>query len=79
MLIMLKVGLLGFLGALAGGGLGPFLIALKAGDWGLFPILFPVYGLRGLVAGAVLLSVMAGWIPALFAAAQDPADILREE
>ena len=78
-LIMLKVGLLGFFGALVGGVLGPLLIALRAGDMDLFPMLFPAYSLLGLVSGAVLLSIMAGWLPALFAAAQDPADILREE
>jgi putative ABC transport system permease protein len=31
------------------------------------------------VAGASLLAVIAGWIPAMIAAAQDPAEVLREE
>jgi ABC-type antimicrobial peptide transport system permease subunit len=31
------------------------------------------------VAGAATLSLIAGWIPALLATRQDPADVLREE
>jgi ABC-type lipoprotein release transport system permease subunit len=79
MLIMVKTGLIGFLGATIGGLLGTLLIYLRAGDAILFTKLFPLPHLIGLVAGAVLLSVMAGLPPALFAASQDPANILREE
>lgn len=35
--------------------------------------------LAGTFAAAVLLSIAGGWVPALAAAQQDPASILREE
>ena len=79
MLILGKMGLMGFFGAWIGGLLGSLFILLYAGDFALLPMLFPPTNLLGMVTGAVLLSIMAGWIPALFAAMQDPADILREE
>jgi ABC-type lipoprotein release transport system permease subunit len=31
------------------------------------------------VLGASLLAVIAGWIPAMIASRQDPAEVLREE
>jgi putative ABC transport system permease protein len=78
-LFLSKAGIIGFCGALIGGLLGPVLIALKVGDIALLPSLTSLLQLLILVIGAVVLSEIAGWPPALFACAQDPADILREE
>ncbi len=78
-LILSKMGLIGLFGALFGGVLGVLPVALKAGGFAFFAELFPPEDLLWLVVGAVLLSILAGWGPALFAATRDPADILREE
>jgi len=78
-LFMSKAAIVGFCGSLIGGLLGPLLIALKAGDMALLSSLASPLELLILVVGAIALSKIAGWPPALFACAQDPADILREE
>lgn len=78
-LFMSKAAIVGFFGALIGGLIGPVLIALKTGNMALLSSLMSPLELLILVVGAVALSKIAGWPPALYACAQDPADILREE
>ena len=78
-LVLGKMALIGFFGALAGGVPGVLFVAFLAGGISFFPVLFPPLDLLWLVLGSMLLSMMAGWIPALFAATRDPADILGEE
>lgn len=78
-LFMSKAAIVGFCGALIGSLVGPLLIALKAGDMALVGSLVSPLEFIILIVGAVALSKIAGWPPALFACAQDPADILREE
>ncbi len=78
----LSVGILGgFLGLVLGAIL-PFLFsgpdhALRIGAVG--PLRFWL-GLGALsVIGALFLSIVAGWIPAMIASRQDPAEVLRDE
>ena len=83
MLIFLaKAFLMGFLGSLIGYGLG-FAIGLLFGEVSVnIPIALSIFkpGLLLLVLFlAPLLSIIASWVPALMAANQEPALVLREE
>jgi len=78
-LFMSKAVIIGFFGSLIGGVIGPVLIALKTHNMALLQTLIRPLELIILVMGAMVLSTIAGWPPALYACAQDPADILREE
>jgi len=78
LIIGLSGGLLGCAaGYLSGYCLG---MALEGNLTGLIntEVFHPVWFVVGLTA-APILTIVAGWIPALFAAQQDPADILRKE
>lgn len=81
-IFLAKAFLMGFLGAFIGYGLG-FAIGLISGEVSVnIPIALSTFkpGLLLLVLFlAPLLSVMAGWVPALMAANQEPALVLREE
>jgi heme/copper-type cytochrome/quinol oxidase subunit 4 len=78
----ISVGILGgFIGLLVGS-IAPVLFAnaghaVRAGDIGSFPFWLRMSALA--LLGASLLAVIAGWIPAMIASRQDPAEILREE
>lgn len=74
LVFMARAFMLGFAGGLAG-----YSAAIAAvGSWSAAPLWSPeVFALS--IAGAPLLSCVASWIPALLAANQDPAEILREE
>jgi putative ABC transport system permease protein len=71
-------GLMGFLvGILSAGYLGKI---LEETTFPIFKLFFLEPGLLALsVGGATALAVLAGWIPTLVAARQDPAAVLREE
>ena len=76
---------IGILGGLLGLILGVsvvFLVANSNSDipirtLGTLPFWFEMAGLA--VIGASLLAVIAGWLPAMVASRQDPAEVLREE
>jgi len=78
----ISIGLLGgFLGLILGS--IPMLLlsngdsAAALEDVGSFPFWLGMGALA--IVGASLLAVIAGWIPALIAARQDPAEVMREE
>ena len=79
----ISIGVLGgSLGFALGGALGILLgrsdeSAARIGSIGSVPFWLQMAALA--VIGASLLTVLAGWIPAMIAARQDPADVLREE
>jgi len=76
---------IGVLGGFIGLILGIFLVFFLAGPGRSVPIAavgsLPFWlGMAALaVVGASLLAVIAGWIPAMIASRQDPADVMREE
>ena len=70
-IFLAKAALTGLIGAAAGTIAG----LLAAGfQQGIDPILLPA-----VLVGAPLLAAAAGWVPAMIAARQDPATVLREE
>ena len=78
----ISIGVLGgFLGLILGSIPMLFLFnrdsALVLEDVGSFPFWLGMGALA--IVGASLLAVIAGWIPALIAARQDPAEVMREE
>ncbi len=81
-LFLTKAALIGFVGAVlgccAGFFAGIFIISDKSQTVSLLT-LFQPDALILTLAGATILSVAATWLPALSAARQDPADILRKE
>jgi ABC-type lipoprotein release transport system permease subunit len=76
---------IGILGGSLGLILGAFFVALLAHygqgipfeAFGSFAIWLEMAALA--VIGASLLALIAGWIPAVIASRQDPAEVLREE
>lgn len=78
----LSIGVLGgILGLIAGSAVGLFITNQEANipiDF-LSPFTFWLKMAALAVFGASLLAVIAGWIPAMIASGQDPAEVLREE
>jgi putative ABC transport system permease protein len=78
----ISIGILGgFLGLVLGSALVVFLAGsgqnITLGAVGSLPFWLGMAALA--VIGASLLAVVAGWIPAMIASRQDPAEVLREE
>jgi hypothetical protein len=76
-LFLIKAALIGLLGA-AGGYLAGSLVGTLAGDTSA-PLTFDPRLLLAVLVAAPVLCGLASWIPALLAARQDPAVVLREE
>ncbi|OPZ65793.1 MAG: Macrolide export ATP-binding/permease protein MacB [bacterium ADurb.Bin478] len=77
-LFLIKALIMGLLGALIGYLLGAVIAVMKNPDGRFIDIAnIPFFGLAMITA--LLLSLIASWIPAFYAARQDPALILREE
>lgn len=70
-----KAGIMGFVGGLAGLAAG-LLAGARLGGYPVLP--HPAAVLPALLLTAPFLSLLCSWIPAMMAARQDPADILRE-
>jgi putative ABC transport system permease protein len=68
----------GVVGSLGGYSLGVFLEGPVSGISATSAVFRPVWFAAALVA-ASLLTILAGWIPALMAARQDPAQVLQNE
>jgi ABC-type lipoprotein release transport system permease subunit len=77
MLFLGKAALTGFLGALLGYGAG-LAVAAVWGEAGAPQVPVEAWQLALVLAAAPVLCALAGWMPALLAARQDPAVILRE-
>jgi ABC-type lipoprotein release transport system permease subunit len=83
LLFLARYAFVGLLGGVVGFGLGllsgsAFGMALEGAVRGL-TVQTTLLLLGGAIGGATLLSTAAGWLPALAASRQDPADILRAE
>ena len=81
MVFLVKAALLGLIGALLGAAAGVPLAAVLARNVGGLVAGFALVGwvtLVEVIALAPLVVMLASWIPALLAAQQDPADVLRE-
>jgi len=68
-----------FLGRAVAMGVAGACLGYAAGQTAIAGAEFNAPLLAAVLAGAPLLSALASWIPALLAAQQDPADILRQE
>lgn len=80
LLLLGKAGLLGFLGSLLGAGAGAAAVLLWARGQENFVSRMPGgFLVGGLLAGAVLICMLASWLPARIAATQDPAVVLSQE
>jgi len=83
MLFVWKHITIGILGGCIGLVLGSFFVlffanpGVAAGSVGSPPFWLGMAGLA--ILGASLLAVLAGWIPAMIASNQDPAEVMREE
>jgi len=76
-LFLAKALVMGFVGALAGYALGILVGAIREAEV-TFSLLEPrVFLLASCTA--IVLSLAASWVPAYYAAQQDPAEVLREE
>ncbi|HPI75026.1 MAG TPA: FtsX-like permease family protein, partial [bacterium] len=77
-LFLIKGLIMGLLGALLGYLLGAVIAVMRNPDSRLIDVVnIPLLGLA--LITAIILSLIASWIPAFYAARQDPALILREE
>jgi len=77
-LFLIKGLIMGLLGALLGYLLGAVIAVMRNPDGRLIDVVnIPLLGLA--LITAIILSLIASWIPAFYAARQDPALILREE
>jgi ABC-type lipoprotein release transport system permease subunit len=81
-LFLAKACIVGLLGAVIGIILGGIIGILSSGmsfEVQTIGTLFNIQIMLAVAAGALLLAVCASWIPAIMAAGQDPAIVLREE
>ena len=71
----------GFIGSLAGTAAGLALTPAVAAAFGVTrpSVLLDVREIAAVLAAAPLMAVAASWLPALLAAREDPADVLRDE
>ncbi|MFB3904506.1 MAG: ABC transporter permease [Acidobacteriota bacterium] len=76
-LFLTKALLMGFFGALAGYTIGVLVGVIREWEIALALLEMRVFLLAS--GTAVLLSLAASWLPAYYAAQQDPAEVLREE
>jgi putative ABC transport system permease protein len=76
-LFLTKALLMGFAGGLAGYALGTLIVLVRPTGAKFAFLDLEVFILAS--STAVLLSLAASWIPAFYAAQQDPAEVLREE